>query len=129
MTGAADRPDGGSMSQSKADAKSETKVLDVTDDNFDAEVIKSAEPFLLDLGAEWCGPCKAVEPIVHELANEFDGKVRFGRVDIDKSPQIPMRYQVRSVPTLIMFQGGDVVGQLIGAHPRQRIVDLIQKAL
>lgn len=106
-----------------------SKVIDITDANFETEVLRSSEPFLLDLSAEWCGPCKAVEPIVHQLSAEYDGKVRFGRVDIDQSPQIPMRYQVRSVPTLIMFQNGDVVGQLIGAHPRQRIVDLIQKGL
>lgn len=106
-----------------------SKVVDITDENFEKEVLRSSEPFLLDLSAGWCGPCKAVEPIVHQLAAEYDGKVRFGQVDIDKSPQIPMRYQVRSVPTLIMFQNGDVVGQLIGAHPRQRIVDLIKKGL
>jgi len=104
-------------------------VIDVTDDNFETEVLKSAEPFLLDLSAEWCGPCKAIAPVVEELAASYSGKVRFGTVDIDKNPQIPTRYQVRSVPTLIMFDKGDVVGQLIGAHPRQRIVDLIHKAL
>ena len=104
-------------------------VIDINDANFEAEVLQSKLPFLLDLSAEWCGPCKAIAPIVHELAAEYDGKVRFGQVDIDKSPQIPMRYQVRSVPTLIMFQNGDVVGQLIGAHPRGRIDELVKKGL
>jgi thioredoxin 1 len=104
-------------------------VIDITDSNFEAEVIKSDLPFLIDLSAEWCGPCKAIAPIVHELAAEYDGKVRFGQVDIDKNPEITVRYQVRSVPTLIMFQKGDVVGQLIGAHPRARIVELVRKGL
>lgn len=110
-----------------ADAAS--KVIDITDENFEAEVLKSDKPFLLDLSAEWCGPCKAIEPTIHQLSAEYDGKVRFGRVDIDNSPMVPTRYQVRSVPTLLMFQGGDVVGQLVGAHPKQRIVDLINKGL
>ncbi len=104
-------------------------VIDINDNNFEAEVLASDQPFLLDLSAEWCGPCKAIHPIVHELAGEYDGKVRFGEVDIDQNPQIPMRYQVRSIPTLIMFSGGDVVGQLIGAHPRKRIIDLVRRAL
>ncbi len=106
-----------------------SEVIDINDSNFESEVLKSELPFLVDLSAEWCGPCKAIAPIVHELAAEYDGKVRFGQVDIDKSPQITVRYQVRSVPTLIMFQDGDVVGQLIGAHPRGRIVELVKKGL
>lgn len=107
----------------------ESKVIDIDDNNFENEVLKSEQPFLLDLSAEWCGPCKALEPLFHELSSEYDGRVRFGRVDIDKSPQIPTRYQVRSVPTLIMFQGGDVIGQLIGAHGRPKVIDLVEKAL
>lgn len=106
-----------------------SKVMTITDGNFEKEVLESGQPFLLDLSAEWCGPCKAIAPIVEELATEFDGKVRIGTVDIDDNPQVPTRYQVRSVPTLLMFADGQVVGQLIGAHPRPRIVDLIQKAL
>ena len=106
-----------------------SQLMDITESNFEAEVLKSDLPFLLDLSADWCGPCKAIEPVVHQLAAEYEGKVRFGRVDIDNNPGIPTRYQVRSVPTLLMFQSGDVVGQLIGAHAKERIVDLIKKGL
>jgi len=106
-----------------------SNLATITDDNFDAQVIQSSTPFLLDLSADWCGPCKAIAPLIEELANEYAGRVGFGTVDIDQNPKIPTQYQVRSIPTLLMFSGGKVVGQLTGAHPRPRIVDLIQKAL
>jgi thioredoxin 1 len=104
-------------------------LMEITDDNFEDKVLKSSTPFLLDLSAEWCGPCKAIAPLIEELAKEYAGKVDFGTTDINQSPQIPAKYQVRSIPTLLMFKGGEVVGQLTGAHPRPRIVDLIDKAL
>ena len=106
-----------------------SNMITITDDNFDEQVLKAVTPFLLDLSAEWCGPCKAIAPLIEELAREYAGKVGFGTVDIDQNPKIPTQYQVRSIPTLLMFKGGTVVGQLTGAHPRPRIVDLIQKAL
>ena len=108
---------------------STSNMVTITDDNFDTEVLKSSNPFLLDLSAEWCGPCKAITPMIEELAREYTGKVGFGTVDIDQNPKIPTQFQVRSIPTLLMFKGGNVVGQLTGAHPKPRIVDLIQKAL
>ena len=104
-------------------------IVEVTDSNFEQEVLSSPLPFLLDLSAEWCQPCKAIAPIVEALSNEYQGKVRFGTLDINVSPQIPTRYQVRSIPTLLMFSGRDVVGQLVGAHARQKIVDLIARTL
>lgn len=104
-------------------------VHEITDDTFDAEVLSSSIPFLLDLTAQWCGPCKAIAPLIEELARQYAGKVAFGKVDIDQNPKIPTQYQVRSIPTLLMFNGGQVIGQLTGAHPRARIVDLIDKAL
>lgn len=106
-----------------------SKVLEVTDANFDATVLGSDRPFLLDLSAEWCGPCKAIAPVIEELAEAYDGKAYIGTLDIDNSPSVPTRYQVRSVPTLIVFKGGGVVGQLIGAHARDRIAGLIDQAL
>jgi thioredoxin 1 len=108
---------------------SSKNLLEITDDNFDRNVLKADKPFLLDLSAEWCGPCKAIAPVVSDLATEYAGKVGFGTVDIDKNPKIPTQFQVRSIPTLLMFQDGKVVGQLTGAHPKARIVDLIKKAL
>jgi len=104
-------------------------LMEITDDNFEEQVLKSSLPFLLDLSAEWCGPCKAIAPLIEELAGQYSGKVGFGTTDINQSPQIPAKYQVRSIPTLLMFSGGQVIGQLTGAHPRPRIVDLIEKAL
>lgn len=106
-----------------------SNVLEITDANFDSEVLQSPLPFLLDLAAEWCGPCKALAPLVNELATAYAGKVRFGSLDIDGNPAVPTRYQVRSIPTLILFHQGEVVGQLIGAHPRPRLVALLEKAL
>lgn len=109
-------------------ARSES-VLEVTDANFDQVVLGADRPFLLDLSAEWCGPCKAIAPIVADLASEYEGKAYVGTLDIDANPNVPTRYQVRSVPTLFVFKGGEVVGQLIGAHSRDRIADLIDRAL
>lgn len=106
-----------------------TNLITVTDDNFDEQVLHSSAPFLLDLSAAWCGPCKAIAPVIEDLAREYHGRVGFGTTDIDQNPKIPTQYQVRSIPTLLLFNGGKVVGQLTGAHPRARIVDLIQKAL
>lgn len=107
----------------------DAKVIEVTDANFQQEVLDSAVPFLLDLSAEWCGPCRALAPTIAELAKAYDGKARFGTIDIDANPSVPARYQVRSIPTMIMFQGGEVVGQLIGAHPKARVEELVKKAL
>ena len=103
-------------------------VLTITDGNFDAEVLKSPQPFLLDLSASWCGPCRALAPIIDELARDLAGKARFGKLDIDENPRVPTQFMVRSVPTLLLFKGGTVVGQLVGAHPRQRIEELLAKA-
>ena len=103
-------------------------VVEITDGNFETEVVKSDKAFLLDLSAEWCQPCKALAPVVDDLANEWVGKIRFGTLDIDANPQIPTRFQVRGVPTLLLFKGGQVIGQLTGAHPRPKIVELLEKA-
>jgi thioredoxin 1 len=111
-----------------AAAKAEN-VLEITDANFDAQVMKSPLPFLLDLSAEWCGPCKAMAPTIDQLAKEYAGKVMFGTIDIGKNPKVPTQFQVRSVPTLLLFGGGKVLGQLTGASPKARIVELIKKAL
>ena len=104
-------------------------MITITDSNFEEQVLRSPMPFLLDLSSDLCGPCKAIAPTIEELAKEYAGKVGFGTVDIDQNPRIPTQYQVRSIPTLLMFAGGKVIGQLTGAHPKGRIVDLIGKAL
>jgi len=105
------------------------KLVEITDGNFESLVLKSPTPFLLDLSAEWCGPCKAMLPVIEQLSSEYSGRVGFGSIDIDKNPKVPTQFQVRSIPTLLLFREGKVLGQLTGAHPKARIVELLKKAL
>ncbi len=104
-------------------------IVEITDSNFDQEVVKSSLPVLVDFWAVWCAPCRAIAPHVEALAGEYVGKIRVGKCDIDSNPQIPSQFEVRSIPTLLVFKGGQVVGQLVGAVPRAKIEDLIKKAL
>ena len=89
-------------------------VLDINDENFENEVIKSQVPFLLDFGAVWCGPCKALAPVVDKLADECKGKTRVGKIDIDDSPNIAAKFGVRSVPTVVVFKDGKEAGRHVG---------------
>ncbi len=95
----------------------------LTDDNFDAEVLKSDIPVLVDFWAEWCMPCKMVEPIVDQIAQEYAGKLKIGKVDVDSNPQISMKYGIRSIPTLLIFKNGQPVDQIIGAVPKKNILE------
>jgi thioredoxin 1 len=97
--------------------------------NFDAEVIQSDVPVLVDFSATWCGPCKAIAPLVGQLADEYQGKIKVGTIDIDDSPGIAQRFGIRGVPTLYVFKGGEVVGKMVGAAPKQNIAQLMQRAL
>jgi thioredoxin 1 len=105
------------------------KVQDLNDLNFEEQVVKSDIPVLVDFSATWCGPCKAIAPLVDQLADEFDGKMKVGKVDIDDSPGVAQRYGIRGVPTLYVFKGGEVVGKLVGAAPKQNIKSLMERAL
>jgi thioredoxin 1 len=100
-------------------------LLAVSDDTFEAEVLKSATPVLIDFWAPWCAPCRAIAPVVEELAREYAGKVKIVKMNVDENPRTPQRYGVRGIPNLILFQGGQVKEQLIGARPKADLVRAI----
>ncbi|MGZ3405978.1 MAG: thioredoxin [Polyangia bacterium] len=105
------------------------KIANVTDASFENDVLKSTQPVLIDFWATWCGPCRAIAPVVEQLAGEYAGKVKVVKVNIDENPKTPTQYDVRSIPTLLMFKDGKVVGQIVGAVPKPKIEELVKKAL
>jgi thioredoxin 1 len=100
-------------------------VQQVGDDSFEREVLKSPTPVLVDFWAPWCGPCRAIAPVVEELAREYDGKLKVVKLNVDDNPQTPSRYGVRGIPNLIVFKGGEVKEQIIGAVPKSQLVRAI----
>ncbi len=100
-------------------------IVHVSDDNFETEVLKSPLPVLLDLWAPWCGPCRAIAPIVDELAGEYAGKLKVVKMNVDENPRTPSRYGVRGIPNLILFKNGEVQQQVVGAVPRAHLVKAI----
>lgn len=103
------------------------KPLTVTDASFEAEILKSDKPSMLDFWAVWCGPCKAIAPVVEELANEYAGKLNVGKVDVDENNGIAVKYGVRAIPTLIFFKDGKEVDRIMGNTQKQAIVQRINK--
>ncbi|MBI4053710.1 MAG: thioredoxin [Candidatus Doudnabacteria bacterium] len=105
----------------------ETKIL--TDQTFDEEVLNSPVPVLIDFWAPWCGPCKIVSPLVEELALEYEGRVKFGKVNVDDNPQKAMQYQIFSIPSLKIFKKGTLVDEIIGAAPKSQIKKVLDRHL
>lgn len=103
-----------------------SKPIELTDDTFEAEVLNSETPVLVDFWAVWCGPCRMIAPVVEELANEYDGKLKVGKVDVDSNPKVSMEYGIRSIPTLLIFKGGEVVDTIVGAVPKTHLVKQVQ---
>jgi thioredoxin 1 len=105
------------------------KVIQLSDDSFEDDVLKSTTPVLVDFWASWCAPCKAISPVVDALADDYDGKVKIGKLNVDENPATPGKYGVRGIPTLILFKDGKVVDQVVGAVPKNQLEGLIKKAL
>ncbi len=104
-------------------------ILEVSDDNFEAEIVNSEIPSMVDFWAEWCGPCKKVGPVVEELAAEYAGKIKIAKMDVDSNRQTPAKFGIRNIPTLILFKGGEVVNTIVGAQPKTSIEEELKKLL
>ena len=102
-------------------------TIEVTDDTFEAEVTSSNIPVLVDFWAPWCGPCKAIAPMVDELAAIYEGKIKVVKINVDDNPKTPGKFTVRGIPTLILFKNGEVADQLVGAVPKAQLNEIIQK--
>ena len=106
-----------------------SKVLDISDDQFEEEVLQSKQPVLVDFWAEWCGPCKQIGPIVEMVAEELDGKLKVCKMNVDDNPKTPTQYAVRGIPTMILFQGGENVGVKVGALMKSQLMAFISSTL
>jgi thioredoxin 1 len=101
------------------------KLIELTDDNFQKEVLESSTPVLVDFWAVWCGPCRAIAPLVEEIARDYEGKLKVGKMDVDAHQDVPIRFGIRSIPTLMVFKDGKVVEQIIGGIPKQQLLSKV----
>ncbi len=104
----------------------DAKYVVATDDNFESEVLQSDQPVLVDFWAAWCGPCRIIAPIIEELAEDFEGRAKLVKLDVDYNPKVATNFGVRSIPTLLFFKDGIVVDQLIGAAPKKTLSDKLE---
>ncbi len=107
----------------------EQRVLDVTDSNFESDILKADKPALVDFWAPWCGPCKAIAPVIEELEETYGDSIIFARCNVDQSPNTPGQYSIRAIPTIILFQNGKVVDQIVGAVPKSHLEECVKKVL
>ncbi len=103
--------------------------ITVTDFTFDAEVVKSATPVLVDFWAVWCGPCRMQDPILDEVTKEYEGKVKIAKLNVDENPQMAQKYSVMSIPTLLLFKNGEIVKQMIGVQSKETLADEFDKVI
>ena len=104
-------------------------IVEISDSNFESEVVNSDVPVLIDFWAPWCGPCRAIAPLVEEISSSYAGKIKVGKMNVDDNQSTTMKFGIRSIPTLIMFKGGEAIDQIIGAVPKAEIERVVEKSL
>ncbi len=108
---------------------STNKISHITDDTFEEEVLKNDVPVLADFWAEWCGPCKTIAPVLEEIAQEYDGRLKVAKIDVDENPEAPVRFGIQGIPTIILFKDGEPVERLVGAMPKDQLLSHIRPHL